>query len=306
MSELRDARLKRALESAPDAHMLPAAATRHAIRLAARRAVSSEATWWRRLAPAAPGQRMPWNAAFATLLLASLVTLLWRDHEIPGAVPDGPMAQLPAPAQALPAPAAPATPAATSAPTPAPAEPAKKASPRPETDRKPAAPRLREEAAPLAKSAAAPPVEARQADSVASAGSVASERASPMPAPAAPAAAPAARQAAPALAQGFTLSPPWTVALISVDGRTVEVAREQGGRLAALVAAAAAAATGTEPLAEPAGDRIELRGPQQAQATLEISGPQVRWTQGGRILTGRPDPALLQALREELRRLTQR
>lgn len=90
---LRDARLRRALEHAPDARAEPGAEVRRAVLAAAREAVAGRrvtpagregAPWWRRLwhrvwggAPSS-GRRRPWSAAFATVLLAGVVTLLWR------------------------------------------------------------------------------------------------------------------------------------------------------------------------------------------------------------------------------------
>lgn len=143
MSELRDARLQRALASAPDADLRPEARTREAVRQAAMAAVGGAAvreaapvqrpaqtnspknapTGWRRLwsalwpsaGTAGSARHMPWNAALATVLLASLVTLLWREQDIPGAEPGLEHAGQPAPA----APAAPAAaPMAAAPPTP--------------------------------------------------------------------------------------------------------------------------------------------------------------------------------------------
>lgn len=131
MSDLRDARLRRALESAPDAHMQPDARTRAAILSAARGAGSAAAgplPWWRGLW-AATGQRGPWNAAFASVLVAGLVTLLWYDREVPDARPDtatvasarpsAPTEASARPSAPLPAPAAEGAPQARPAPAPA-------------------------------------------------------------------------------------------------------------------------------------------------------------------------------------------
>ncbi|MGE0496902.1 MAG: hypothetical protein AB7I35_16980 [Ramlibacter sp.] len=100
MTMLRDARLARALDYAPDQAEVPDARARAAIRKIAIEAlavsrpvpVPRPRPWWRRLWSPAPGAaRMPWNAALATVLLASLVTLLWHDREPPGARLDGPV-----------------------------------------------------------------------------------------------------------------------------------------------------------------------------------------------------------------------
>ena len=137
MTELRDARLKEALAHAPDAHMTPDARTRAAIRAMAGRAVapaaprpvrSAGALWWQRLWHAAGNSRGPWGAALATVVLATLVTVLWRDEEIPVArTADAPMATVPAarsaqpPSVAVPSTDAPAAVPRTAAPAPAPA-----------------------------------------------------------------------------------------------------------------------------------------------------------------------------------------
>jgi len=136
-SHWRDARLARALQEAPDAALQPSPAARRAILQAAARAVAPVAPvpWWRSAWPAAGQRSLPWNAAFATVALATLVTVLWREQEVPGAQPEAASAarsdgvspaQGPTPATAA-APSAvapPATPPAA-APAPAPAATAK-------------------------------------------------------------------------------------------------------------------------------------------------------------------------------------
>lgn len=103
MTELRDARLKRALDHAPDAVLRPSDATRAAIKSIAAEANTGVvraptqlvrqvplwhrvARWWR--AGESGARPMPWNAALATVLLASLVTLIWFEQPVPQAVPD--------------------------------------------------------------------------------------------------------------------------------------------------------------------------------------------------------------------------
>jgi hypothetical protein len=93
MTELRDARLRKALHDAPDAQLQPPQRTRDAIRQAAHSAVQPAwRSWWRQ----AGDRRLPWGAALATVALATLITVLWEGREIPFARRD-----------ALPAPAAP-------------------------------------------------------------------------------------------------------------------------------------------------------------------------------------------------------
>ncbi|MNQ06670.1 hypothetical protein D3C85_194290 [compost metagenome] len=133
--DLHDARLRRALDHAPDRDAVPAAHTREAIlkmahNLAAASAPAAgpavqAAPWWRRLfGGGSPRSRMPWNAAFATVLVATFVTVLWHREPVPDARLDGEaqVAGAPAPASAPPAQSAEA-PAVAAAPAPA-AEPA--------------------------------------------------------------------------------------------------------------------------------------------------------------------------------------
>jgi hypothetical protein len=100
MSGWRDARLQKALESAPDAQLLPQPGTRQAILARAHQASSPptkpESSWWQRLWSGSGRQHMPWNAAFATIALATLVTVLWHDREVPGPRSEAPQADQPA------------------------------------------------------------------------------------------------------------------------------------------------------------------------------------------------------------------
>lgn len=131
--DLHDPRLRRALDHAPDRDAMPAAHTREAIlkmahNLAEASApvaghVAEAAPWWRRLfGGGSPRSRMPWNAAFATVLVATFVTVLWHREPVPEAGLDGEaqVAGAPAPASAPPAQSAEA-PAVAAAPA---AEPA--------------------------------------------------------------------------------------------------------------------------------------------------------------------------------------
>lgn len=311
MTEMRDARLKRALQAAPDVQQLPQEATRHAVREAARRAVRPRGSgWWARWLSSP--QRMPWNAAFATVLLASLVGLLWQGREPPDARTDSSRADAVSPPQPAPAPAP-----AGSSPAPASAAPQTQAAPpqrmseakpapstaaqtlaRQERETRPARERLgksapqdlarqREAAAPLQDSTAA-----RGAAPVAS----------PPPAPEpAPAAELSARpQAAPGWQQ-------WSQLRIERDGKALTVSRERASHLAGLIEQAAASATTQQPLAEAPQWKLELHRDGRPLGVLEIAGTQLRWTAPGvGARTGRPEPAQLLALREELQRLLPR
>ena len=133
---LRDPALRRALDHAPDSDALPDPRTRDAIRKMAHNLASvpaaapaaednkSAAPWWRRLFGGGGGShaRMPWNAAFATVLLATFVTVLWHREPVPDARLDGEARVASAPATAPEAaPSAAAVPGPTAAPAPAPA-----------------------------------------------------------------------------------------------------------------------------------------------------------------------------------------
>jgi hypothetical protein len=139
-THLRDARLHKALEHAPDAHPAAPAPIREAILRQARQAhvarhaatpPSASATaapaspWWMRMLASPPRARRPWNAAFASVLLAGVVVGLWWDREVPGPQPDTGTRDLPAatPPRALeaPAPSRPPSQAPAPASTPAPA-----------------------------------------------------------------------------------------------------------------------------------------------------------------------------------------
>ncbi|BEP50870.1 MULTISPECIES: hypothetical protein [Variovorax] len=131
---LRDPALRRALDHAPDSDALPDPRTRDAIRKMAHNLApvpaaapaaedKSAVPWWRRLFGGGGSHaRMPWNAAFATVLLATFVTVLWHREPVPDARLDGEagVASAPATAQEA-APSAAAVPAPAAAPAPAPA-----------------------------------------------------------------------------------------------------------------------------------------------------------------------------------------
>jgi len=129
--DLRDPSLRRALDHAPDSEATPHPRTREAILKMAHNLAAapvdagsaannpSAAPWWRRLfGGGEPHARMPWNAAFATVLVAAFVTVLWHKEPVPDARLDGEArvgeATAPAPAQA-PAPKPAQPPAETAA-----------------------------------------------------------------------------------------------------------------------------------------------------------------------------------------------
>lgn len=107
MTDLRDARFQRALDEAPDADLRPDGRVRAHILEAARVAVTQDKPashwkkWWNFTGSPSP----VWNAAFASVALATVVTLLWHDREIPDAGVTSPGADKHAPAPAVAPPA---------------------------------------------------------------------------------------------------------------------------------------------------------------------------------------------------------
>ena len=330
MSDLRDARLQRALELAPDADLRPHPRVRRDILAKAHEAVAPApaAPWWQRLWQDAGSRSGPWNAAFATIVLAGFITVLWYDREVPDARPEAVTASAPvqSPAAAPPASVAPAVPptpqtppvaakalapataqqprkSATAQPKP-PAEVAQDAAtaPAPAPDRMRDAPAARRaDSAPvreespraLAKGTAPQAEESRAAAGLAAA-----------PAAMGPATAPPARMATqlrPSAIDGVTRLSGTT------QGRAVDVALEQPSLLAELLARVIRDARSPEPLAAPVDTRIELRRQGELAGVLELAGSQARWNvwrngvESG-AATVWPDGAVLRALRDELGR----
>jgi len=312
MSELRDARLRRALESAPDADLLPDERTRRAVLDAARQAAapSPRISWWKQLWQGMGDRAMPWSAAFATVVIATLVTVLWRDREIPSGRPDvaptsesAPEAAPPALPASTPAALQPAVPARKVAPAAKPqpqVAPARKAESPRERRAEVAADTMRDQAVgELSKSGPSPqaPEPTKQADVAAAARAAA---------PAAPA---MSRAAPPGLASQAesTVAPSWTHLRLAAQGRRIELARDQAPRLAQLLNGISREARSQEPLEAAVAMRVELMREGESAGVIELAGPQVRWTpSGGSSFTARPDEARLQTLREEIGRALQR
>lgn len=337
MSGLRDARLKRALESAPDADARPDPRVRRAVLDAARQAVEPpHASWWQRVWQGLGDRTMPWNASLATVALATLVTVLWHDKETPDARPEMPAPVAPAPVIAVPPatsmtqeppPVSPAAPPARPSPSPSPLAErpvARKAAPvakpqqpqqqPPEAAASPspslpaeAARERRAEAAQgalrdqsrgeLAKSGPAP----QAADAAGQAESAAAGARAPAtaPSPASPAFSRAPSGLASQLARPVT---GWTQARIESQGRSVELARGQAPRLVELVDAIARAPSNQQPLQAPVSARVEFRRGAEPAGTLELASGQVRWRGAGRIdsATIEVDAALVQAAQDEI------
>ena len=325
MTELRDARLRQALDQAPDAGLQPPARVRAAIRGAAHEAVRPA---WRRWWPAASTRHTPsWMAALASVLVASLVVVIWQGQEVPGVRQEPQLADKPAPTAVEPSPAPAVVPAPVAAPAPVPqaAAPVAAAAPAPAPAPAPRAPARRMPAAQpapaAAERAAADALAARERESSERrASSVAQQQAgaeahqelakAAPPAPPAPAAAapppPSMAAAAPAMTSRFAAAPPpaWTQVRITSGERSVLIARSQAEALPSLIARVlaaprAAAAPGTASL------RLEL----EAQGVLEWSEDGWRLLlqgdpQGAQLL--RADEATAAALRAEALRLLER
>ena len=129
---MRDARLAKALQHMPDAHMQASAQARAAVLRAAQEAIdkkpitppAAQSHWWNNMwayIAGSSGNRMPWNAALATVLVAGFVTVLWQGKEVPDAKPDSEKTSEIAAIAPLPVPAP--TPVATAVATPAAASP---------------------------------------------------------------------------------------------------------------------------------------------------------------------------------------
>lgn len=310
MTALRDARLKKALEYAPDAGLAPVKSVGDAIKSEAMRAVLLRPThpraglWARLRAWWLPPGHVPWNAAFASLLLASLVTLLWRGEAPPGAEPET--------VRGLPAAAVSPTPPTPSEAPPEktlqPAQPIPKAeaprvrsegpggtAPPPVADAAPAAP-ARHEAPPLPSSVPVP----APAEAVAVAPQAPAMRAAPVAA-----SAPAAKAMAPLLGRAERSGVPaepaaratwdgWTELRVTAAGRTDRVLRSVspgwGGVLQRLVAVAVTA----EPLGGVPTLQVDLLQGGVPLGRLELAAPWVRWTPaGGDSRTGQANAALL-------------
>ena len=128
-THLRDARLHKALAHAPDSEELPAPRTRQYIKIIANNSIrtwekdksSQPTSWWQLLWQRSGRARNPWNAAFATVLVGGIITLIWQGQEVPDAARDERTDARPMPEAARPAPAvSPPGPTAMPAPSPAP------------------------------------------------------------------------------------------------------------------------------------------------------------------------------------------
>ena len=316
MTELRDARLKKALEAAPDADVRPAPSVAQAILTAARNvlptAVPKKAPtrWWLLLWQSMGQPRSPWGAAFATVLVAVLVTVMWVREPIPDARPIAPPASpvtpatdepngappsaaAPAPAPAVaPAPVAPA-PVAAMAPAPAPMVVSPQQNPVTMADQ-PVQPSKQSE---LNKALSAPQTSTDMAG--------ASQRS------VARSAAPAAlsENMASAKAAADVSGPEaWDTLLVQSGERTVKLDRAPGKELFALLQrlqqspSTVQDAVQPEPAAAP-DLLIKVRAKEQVITTFTLSRQVARWSRPGRsaqsaTLSDAQIAQLMQAVRE--------
>jgi Meckel syndrome type 1 protein len=307
MTELRDARLRQAMDAAPDAALRPPQRTRDAVRAAAHAAVGPRR--WRFAAWAWPGAGpRAWPAAFATVLLAGFITVLWRGQEIPGTQPEPPAAERAAPTAAVPAsPAAPAPEAAPPPPQPAPSRApvrARPAAPPPaaaQATPAPPEPPPVAAAAPVDVAPAAPPApladagpqSQRAADEMRSREASALQRRAPAPA---------------LQAEGAVAMQPWTQVRIEAGSRSVVVPRAQAGALAALLQRVLRADSQAAVPQARAELRLELASGDEPVGVLQWGGGVWRWqplAEPGPERALRLDAGLEAALREEAERLLQ-
>ncbi|WP_342616841.1 hypothetical protein [Rhodoferax sp. GW822-FHT02A01] len=339
MTELRDARFQKALESAPDALERPGEQIAESIRAAARSAVAqptaavpAQEAWWRQLWTALGSPRSPWSAALATVVLGVLITAMWVHEPVPDARP--PVAPAPAPAPVV-APAAEpmaaptpdsASVAATTPALPAAVEPAAraaKAAPPAKPNAESQAPTSNDAPAQQAASrapepAAAPapataPVDVARKEAMADSAGRTAANESPQGAvaarPSAPAAAlsqaPASRFAAPESGLG-----PWTAVDVLVDGRSVTLDAQQAQALVRQVQSLEGRLqpeTSSPPATPSSASDLQLtmRVQDRVIASLTLRGNTMRWQRERRLtLAGTLEETqvqqLLQLAREAL------
>jgi hypothetical protein len=315
MSELRDARMAKALDAAPDAQMRPSAKVRESIRARAHEAVepAAEQGFWSKLWRGSGQRNMPWNAALATIALATLITVLWRDREPPAPEPVSAPPRIEQPAVEKQPVEKPAVESRRKVSPPAAPVAADSAAKRPPTVPAREAPRERREAISADRSLL--DKDARALEKSASAAAESERRApQPQPAPGAPPQAPLAAPAPTSPAAGlsarsqFAANQPATALRIAGSQGSVEVPLQRPSPLAELLDRSIRDARSTDALDAEVDLRVDLLRQGEMLGVLELAGTQLRWTRAGAAsgFTSRPDPAQLQALRDGLSRLPAR
>lgn len=343
-----DPLLRRALDHAPDHSAVPDFRVAKRIRNMAHDAVAPEAAqdllpmlpegqpWWRRLlfGSGAGRSNMPWNAAFATVIVGVLVTVLWQREPVPG-----PQLDRQAPATER-APAA-----APAAPAPAPERRAETSTARPDEEPRialpptvPEAPALpgpptpplvpslpfQLELPPAPRAPAAPPAAAKKgeqaerlADEAANRRASQARPSAEQPVPAAPAAAPQISEAAPAAAAGapgksvadvppqptFVALSQWTrMTITAPGGESRSLSRAEAREIGALLGSAAITAVSPQPLRGKVDWRVTLERDGRPLARFEMARGEVRWREDGLPpATGLPPEGALDGLRDALR-----
>lgn len=324
--DLRDPALRRALDHAPDSEATPDPRTRDAIRkMAHNLAAASVSTagsaaansasaspWWRRLLGGGePRSRMPWNAAFATVLVATFVTVLWHREPIPDAQLDGEArvtAGAPAPAQApIQQPSAEAAPqldqaATAAAPEPAPpslaTQPAAPARDEAQRDNARSKEAANANAADAVRGPGAAQSYAKQAPRAASEGdkkSVETQAAAAEPMQAAPAPAPAPAAAAPS---------PLSAAEQSTPMRDERLERDVDSERRRAYGAAAPAAPAASVIPPPTFELQRSPLPSPAAAPPAITARRETQDSNASSAGGRPDAEASGALRQGAQRAT--
>ncbi|MBT2321811.1 hypothetical protein J7E62_05480 [Variovorax paradoxus] len=352
--DLQDDALRRALAHAPDHTAAPHWRLRKAILERAHDAVAlgslaqpsepQARPWWQRLAGLGGGSRRPWNAAFATVLVATLVTVLWQREPVPRARPDGearvagqapsapePSSAAPAPAPARESPAEPPLPAAGPRQLPELATPVPPAPARGQADEAAESKKKEARLAPVPPPVPAAPstdaaARSEPRDALAARSRREEEAASKQPyaPPASPpagltapgeatGAARAARPASPSVRTEATEPPTFAalsqwnrITIAQRGGASRSLSRAEALDLNALLGSAAISAVGAQPLAATPEWRISLERNGEVLAVFEVARRQVRWREGrAPPATGVPSTPALAALNEALRNAVQ-
>ena len=309
--DLHDDHLRQALAHAPDQNAVPDWRLRKAILRKAHDAIGATdpdtdaaeleraaRPWWRPERARGGRRARRWGVAFASVLAALVVVVLWRREPASGPKLDAEIVKVAPAPSTPPAPASPPAPelAATAVePLPSPPAPPEQvavsppSSPPPPAQRPPPPPRPLPVAPPIAM--VPPSVDG---------------------APGIPPSPPARKP--PPTTRTDETEPPTFAALatwsrITISRRGGEsrtLSRAEARELNALLGSAALSAAGPRPLAGAPEWRVTLERGKESLAVFEIAGAQVRWREGGTpSATGVPSAPALAALRQALEEAVQ-
>jgi hypothetical protein len=260
--------------------------------------------WWRRWWDGA-GRGQPWNAAFATVLLAGVVTLLWRHEEVPSPALDS------TPPPAVSANSAKAQPEAVPPPT---AGPASAVTVRPEA--RVAPDRVRDQGrvrvvppartdAPASDVAQQPVAEQAATGSGSLAQAAPAAAAAPQSARSADARARSEGVAANAIGRAASLDE-WDALRMERNGAPVEWTRAEATGWDALLQSIASAASDGAAAATP-DVRVQVVRQGRVVGAVQAAGDVVGWQPAGAAAASlRHDAALAAALRQAVAGLPQR